>query len=65
MKPATRNYLATLCIHHVKHTDPAAFSMLKELAEENYQPGHPRFGAGYVYRKFDEMKAKKEIIEVM
>lgn len=62
MTATIRNYLATLCLQHVKATDPISLAVLKELAEENYKTGKPQWTSGYVYRKFTEIREKAIIL---
>lgn len=62
MTSQTRNFVASLCLQHVKLSDPAGFELMKQLAEENVKPYSPRHSVGYIYHKYLQVKKDKDTI---
>ena len=56
MTAKERNFLATLCLNHVKYSDPTSFAIMRDLALENSKPDSPRYGSGFMYHKFLELR---------
>ena len=50
MKTKVRNHLASLCMKHVKLTDPEIYNFLEAGAIVNYETGKPKYALGEVYR---------------